>query len=97
MGLVLADRKELEVLLKAAAKDPTVATTLANRMVPGQGNAEEFAYGFLAGMVIGSFMASFETKNGRQPDKDETADLLSIVMSRMPALRKSIMKQRDLL
>jgi hypothetical protein len=96
MGLELADRKELEMLLKAAAKDPKVATTLAGRMVPWQGDVEEFAYGLLAGMVIGSFMASFEGKNGRQPDRDETADLLSIVMSRMPALRKSIMKQLEM-
>lgn len=93
MGLALADRKEIEALLKAAAKDPKVATTLAGKMVPGQGDAEEFAYGLLAGMVIGSFMASFEARNGRQPDRDEAADILSIVMSRMPALRKAIMKQ----
>ncbi|AIF82701.1 hypothetical protein NTE_00621 [Candidatus Nitrososphaera evergladensis SR1] len=96
MGLVLADRKELETLLKAAAKDPKVATTIAGRMVPGQGDAKEFAYGLLAGMVIGSFMASFEARNSRQPDRDETADILSIVMSRMPTLRKAIMKHLEM-
>ena len=93
MGLALAERKELEALLKAAAKDPKVATGLAGRMVPNQGDVEDFAYGLLAGMVIGSFMASFEKRNGRQPDRDETADILSIMMARMPALRKAIMKQ----
>jgi hypothetical protein len=93
MGLALAERKELEALLKAAARDPKVATGLAGRMVPNQGNAEDFAYGLLAGMVIGSFTASFEKRNGRQPDRDEAADILTIMMSRMPALRKAIMKQ----
>ena len=92
MGLMLADRKELETLLKAATKDPQVATTLAGKMVPRQGNATEFAYGLLSGMVIGSFMSTFETKNGRQPDRDETADVLSIMMASMPTLRKAIMK-----
>jgi hypothetical protein len=96
VGLALADRKQLETLLKAAAKDPKVATALAGRMVPGQGDAKEFAYGLLSGMVIGSFIASFEARNGRQPDRDETSDLLSIVMSGMPALRKAIMKQLDM-
>lgn len=92
MGLALAERKELEALLKGAAKDPKVATGLAGRMLPNQGDAEDFAYGLMAGMVIGSFMASFEKRNGRQPDRDETADVLSIMMARMPALRKAIMK-----
>ena len=96
MGLELADRKELEKLLKVAAKDPKVATTLAQKMVPNQGDVQEFAYGLLTGMVIGNFMTSFEVKNGRQPDRDETADALSIMMSRMPMLRKSIMKQLEI-
>jgi hypothetical protein len=96
IGLELADRKELEKLLKVAAKDPKVATTLAGKMVPSQGDVKEFAYGLLVGMVIGNFMASFEIKNGRQPDRDETADTLSIMMARMPTLRKSIMKQLEI-
>ena len=96
MGLGLADRKELEALLKAAARDPKVATGLAGRMVQGQGDVEDFAYGLLSGMVIGSFMSSFEKRNGRQPDRDETADVLSIAMARMPALRKAVMKQLDM-
>jgi hypothetical protein len=96
IGLELADRKELEKLLKVAANDPKVATTLAGKMVPSQGDVKEFAYGLLVGMVIGNFMAAFEIKNGRQPDRDETADTLSIMMARMPTLRKSIMKQLEI-
>ena len=96
MGLEGADRKELETLIKAAGKDPKVPIGLARKMIPHQGDIEEFAYGLISGMVVGSFMASFEKRNGRQPDRDETAEILSIMMNRMPLLRKSIMKQLDM-
>lgn len=96
MGLADADRKELESLIKAAAHDPKVSIGLARRMVPTQGNIEDFAYGLVSGMVIGNFIAQFQSRNGRQPDRDETADILSIMMVRMPRLRMSIMKELDL-
>ncbi|HEX7032188.1 MAG TPA: hypothetical protein VF172_04240 [Nitrososphaera sp.] len=96
MGLEAGDRKELESLIKAAAQDPTVPIGLARRMMPTQGNIEDFAYGLVSGMVMGNFIAQFQVRNGRQPDRDETADILSIMMARMPRLRKSIMKQFDL-
>lgn len=96
MGLSTGDRKELEALVKAAARDPGVPTGLARRMVPQQGDIEEFAYGLMSGMVIGSFMSSFEKRNGRQPDRDELGEILSIMMNRMPLLRKSIMKHLDM-
>ena len=41
-------------------------------------------------------MNQFQSRNGRQPDRDETANILSIMMSRMPRLRMSIMKELDL-
>jgi hypothetical protein len=96
MGLEGTDRKELETLIKAAGKDARVPIGLARKMIPHQGDVEEFAYGLISGMVVGSFMASFEKRNGRQPDRDETAEILSIMMNRMPLLRKSIMKQLDM-
>jgi hypothetical protein len=96
MGLAGADRKELESLIKAAGHDPRVPIGLARRMVPTQGNIEDFAYGLVSGMVMGNFIAQFQSRNGRQPDRDETADILSIMMARMPRLRMSIMKQLDL-
>jgi hypothetical protein len=65
-------------------------------MVPTQGNIEDFAYGLVSGMVIGNFIAQFQGRNGRQPDRDETADILSIMMARMPRLRMSIMKELDM-
>jgi hypothetical protein len=96
MGLSDDDRKELEALVKAAARDPQVPIGLARKMVPRQGDIEEFAYGLISGMVIGSFMSSFERRNGRQPDRDEVGEILSTMMNRMPLLRKSIMKHLDM-
>ncbi len=96
MGLTSGDRKELESLIKAAGKDSRVPIGLARRMVPSQGDIEDFAYGLISGMVIGNFMASFEGKNGRQPDRDEIAEIMSIMMVRAPRLRMAIMKELDL-
>jgi len=96
MGLVAGDRRELESLIKAAGQDPKVPIGLARKMVPTQGNIEDFAYGLVSGMVMGNFVAQFQNRNGRQPDRDETADILSIMMARMPRLRMSIMKHLEL-
>jgi hypothetical protein len=96
MGLTDSDRKELESLIKAAARDPKMPIGLARKMVPNQGDIEDFAYGLLSGMVIGNFIAQFQNRNGRQPDKDETIDILSIMMSKMARLRMSIMEEFDM-
>ena len=96
MGLSNGDRKELESIIKAAVRDPKVPVGLARKMIPSQGNIEEFAYGLVSGMVIGNFMALFQARNGRQPDRDEIADLFSIIMVKMPRLRMAIMKELDM-
>src|SRR5918911_194862 len=96
MGLSNGDRKELESISKAAVHDPKVPVGLARQMIPSQGNIEEFAYGLVSGMVIGNFMALFQARNGRQPDRDEIADLFSIIMVKMPRLRMAIMKELDM-
>ena len=96
MGLTDGDRKELESLIKAATRDPKMPVGLARKMVPNQGNIEDFAYGLLSGMVMGNFIAQFQNRNARQPDKDEIIDLLSIMMSEMPRLRMSIMEEFDM-
>jgi hypothetical protein len=96
MGLQAGDRKELESLIKAAAQDPRVPIGLARKMVPTQGNIEDFAYGLVSGMVMGNFIAEFHRRNDKLPDRDEMADILSIMMTKMPRLRMSIMKQLDL-
>lgn len=92
MGLASADRKELESLIKAAARDPKIPVGLARNMMPSQGNIEDFAYGLVSGMVIGNFTLLFQNRNGRELDRDEMADLFSVLMTRMPRLRMSIMK-----
>jgi hypothetical protein len=96
MGLTDSDRKELESLIKAAARDPKMPIGLARKMMPNQGDIEDFAYGLLSGMVIGNFIAQFQNRNRRQPDKDETVDILSIMMSKMARLRMSIMQEFDM-
>jgi hypothetical protein len=96
MGLIDSDRKELESLIKAAARDPKIPIGLARKMMPNQGDIEDFAYGLLSGMVMGNFIAQFQNRNGRQPDKDETVDILSIMMSKMARLRMSIMEEFDM-
>ena len=93
MGLTYSDRKKLESLIKATARDPKVPIGLARRMMPNQGNIEDFAYGLLSGMVMGNYIAQFQSANRRQPDKDEIIDILSIMMSEMPRLRMSIMNE----
>ena len=96
MGLTDGDRKKLLSLIKAATRDPKMPIGLARKMMPNQGNIEDFAYGLLSGMVLGNFIAQFQNTNGRQPDKDEIIDILSIMMSEMPRLRLSIMEEFDM-
>lgn len=96
MGLTTADRKELESLIKAAAHDPRVPVGIAGRLVPAQGDIEDFAYGLSSGIVIGNFFASFQSKNGRELDRDEIADMFSLLMVKMPRLRTSIKKHLEM-
>ena len=96
MGLTDSDRKKLLSLIKAATRDPKMPVGLARKMMPNQGNIEDFAYGLLSGMVIGNVIAQFQNANRRQPDKVEIIDILSIMMSEMPRLRTSIMEEFDM-
>jgi hypothetical protein len=96
MSLTDSDRKELKSLIKAATRDPKMPIGLARKMMPNQGNIEDFAYGLLSGMVMGNFIAQFQNRNKRQPDKDEIINILSIMMSEMPRLRMSIMAEFDM-
>ncbi len=96
MSLTDSDRKELESLIKAATRDPKMPIGLARKMMPNQGDIEDFAYGLLSGMVMGNFIAQFQNRNARQPDKDEIIDILSIMMSEMPRLCMSIMEEFDM-
>jgi hypothetical protein len=91
--LTIDERKELESLIKAAIKNVNIPIDLARRMMPTQGNIEEFAYGLISGMIIGNFIERFTDKNGRQPDRVEMADLFLIMISKMPYIRKAIMNK----
>ncbi len=91
--LTIEDRKELESLIKAAIKNAKVPIDLARRMMPTQGNIEDFAYGLICGIIIGNFVERFCDKNGRQPDRVEMADLFLIMISKMPYIRKAIMNE----
>jgi hypothetical protein len=96
VGLSNADRKELETLIKAASQDPKVPLGIARRLVPNQGDIDEFAYGLSSGMVVGNFFAQFQNRNGRELDRDEIADMFSILMTKMPRLRMSIKKHLEM-
>jgi hypothetical protein len=89
--LSIHDRKELESIIKAATNDSKTLADLARKMIPRQGNVEEFAYGLICGLVLGNFIERFTKINERQPDRDEMADLFLIMMRRRPAVRKAIM------
>ena len=93
MVLTIDERKELESLIKAAIKNVNIPIDLARRMMPTQGNIEEFAYGLVSGMIIGNFIERFTDKNGRQPDRVEMADLFLIMVRKMPYIRKAIMNK----
>jgi hypothetical protein len=93
LELTIDERKELESLIKAAIKNINIPIDLARRMMPTQGNIEEFAYGLVSGMIIGNFIERFTDKNGRQPDRDEMADLFLIMVRKMPYIRKAIMNK----
>jgi hypothetical protein len=95
--LILAthDRKELESSVKSAIREIKVWTDLARKLIPSQGNVEEFAYGLICGMVIGAFTERFVGKNGRQPDRDEMADLFLIIRSQMPAVRRAVLNELE--
>jgi|SRR5579884_1151741 hypothetical protein len=95
MGLTNQDRKQLDLLIKATTRGISIPLDLACRMVPGQGSIEDFSYGLVSGMIIGNFLAMFASKNGREMDKDEMADLFSTIMARMPEIRKAIMKELE--
>jgi hypothetical protein len=46
-------------------------------------------------MVIGSFTERFLAKNGRQPDRDELADLFLVIRNQMPAVRRAVMNELE--
>jgi hypothetical protein len=93
--LAVRDRKELESSVKSAIREIKVWKDLARKLIPSQGNIEEFAYGLICGMVIGAFRERFVAKNDRQPDRGEMADLFLILRSQMPAVRRAVLNELE--
>jgi hypothetical protein len=93
--LGVEERKELESSVKFAIRQIKLWTNVARKLIPSQGNLAEFEYGLVCGMVIGSFTERFIAKNGRQPDRDELADLFLVIRNQMPAVRKAVMNELE--
>ena len=95
MILGVQDRKELEYNVKSTIRQIKVWTDLARRLIPSQGDVGEFAYGLVCGMIIGGFTERFVAKNGRQPDRDEMADLFLVIRNQMPAVRRAVLRELE--
>jgi hypothetical protein len=93
--LGIEERKELESTVKSATKQIKLWMDLAQKLIPSQGNLAEFAYGLVCGMVIGGFTERFIAKNGRQPDRDEMADLFLVIRNQMPAVRRAVLRELE--
>src|ERR671932_1183987 len=83
----------LESNVKSTIRQIKLWTDLARRLIPSQGNVEEFTYGLVCGMIIGGFTERFVAKNGRQPDRDEMADLFLVIRNQMPAVRRAVLRE----
>jgi len=46
-------------------------------------------------MIIGGFTERFVAKNGRQPDRDEMADLFLVIRNQMPAVRRAVLRELE--
>lgn len=95
MILGVEERKELESSVKFAIRQIKLWTNVARKLIPSQGNLAEFEYGLVCGTIIGSFTQRFMAKNGRQPDRDELADLFLVIRNQMPAVRKAVMNELE--
>lgn len=95
MILGLQDRKELESNVKSTIRQIKLWTDLARRLIPSQGDVGEFTYGLVCGMIIGGFTERFVAKNGRQPDRDEMADLFLVIRNQMPAVRRAVLRELE--
>jgi hypothetical protein len=90
LGLTIEDRNDLQSLIRASVKEAKTPIGLARKMIPRQGNIEDFAYGLITGMIVGNFTEKFNNKNRRQPDTDEIVEIFTIMRRNMPSVRKSI-------
>ena len=65
--------------------------TFSRDLLPSQGNIEDFSYGLVVGIIIGSYTEKFFQKHGRNPDNDELIDIYFTMSLRSAKIRKSIL------
>ena len=93
MGLTLADKKELESLLKLDKKSLKYIVNFADKNLPSQASFEDFTYGFTLGMILGNFFEKFSLEHNRDLDTDELLDVYFILSLKSPKIRKLILNQ----
>jgi hypothetical protein len=91
LGLSLSDKKELESLLKFRSLDMDKMINFSKTLLPSQGNIEDFSYGLIVGIIIGSYSEKFFQRHGRNPDNDELMDIYFTMSLRSAKIRKSIL------
>ena len=93
LGLSLSDKKELELLLKFHSLNINQIITFSKNLIPSQGNIEDFAYGFIVGIIIGNYLEKFFQRHSRAPDNDELMDIYFTLSLRSAKIRKRILNE----
>ncbi|MGD1834940.1 MAG: hypothetical protein ACPKPY_03680 [Nitrososphaeraceae archaeon] len=93
MGLTLADKKELESLLKLDKKSLKHIVNFADKNLPSQASFEDFTYGFTLGLILGNFFEKFSLQHNRDLDNDELLDVYFILSLKSPKIRKLLLDQ----
>jgi hypothetical protein len=93
LGLSLSDKKELELLLKFHSLNINQIITFSKNLIPSQGNIEDFAYGFIVGIIIGNYLEKFFQRHSRTPDNDELMDIYFTLSLRSAKIRKGILNE----
>jgi hypothetical protein len=93
LGLSLSDKKELELLLKFHSLNINQIITFSKNLIPSQGNIEDFAYGFIVGIIIGNYLEKFFQRHSRAPDNDELMDIYFTLSLRSAKIRKGILNK----
>ena len=93
LGLSLSDKKELELLLKFHSLNINQIITFSKNLIPSQGNIEDFAYGFIVGIIIGNYLEKFFQRHSRAPDNDELMDIYFTMSLRSAKIRKAILNE----
>ncbi len=83
----------MESLLKFHSLDIDKSINFSKRLIPSQGNIEDFAYGLIVGIIIGNYSEKFFQRHGRNPDNDELIDIYFTMSLRSAKIRKTILEK----